>query len=182
MKTLIALFRGINVGGNTILTMRDLVRVLEGLGLKNVRTYIQSGNVVFQYAPTNTVELSRKITAAIEKSCGIAPRVLILGVKELQAAIAGNPFPHGEREPKSLHLFFLDSVPRKPDLETLESIKSESEQFKLVKHVFYLYAPDGVGRSKLAAKVEKALGVTVTARNWRTVNEIMSIARAMDQN
>lgn len=176
MKTLIALFRGINVGGNTILPMRDLIAVLEGLGLKKVQTYIQSGNVVFQSANTNVVELSRKITAAIETSRGIAPQVLILGVKELQAAIAGNPFPQAGHEPKSLHLFFLDAVPRKPDLETLASIKSESEQFKLVKQVFYLYAPDGVGRSKLAAKVEKALGVTVTARNWRTVNEILSIA------
>lgn len=182
MNTFIALLRGINVGGNTILPMRDLVRVLEGLGLKNVRTYIQSGNVVFQYAPTNAAELSQKITAAIEKSCGIALRVLILGVKELQAAIASNPFPKGEREPKSLHLFFLDTIPDKPDLETLASIKTKSEQFKLVKQVFYLYAPDGIGRSKLAAKVEKALGVAVTARNWRTVNEVLSIAMAVNEN
>ncbi len=179
MQTFIALFRGINVGGNTILPMRDLVRVLEGLGLENVKTYIQSGNVVFQSAQANAVELSRKITAAIEKSCRIAPQVLLLGIKELQAAIAANPFRRGEREPESLHLFFLDSVPRQPDLETLESIKTESEQFKLIQRVFYLYAPDGIGRSKLAAKVEKALGVTVTARNWRTVNEVMSIAREL---
>jgi uncharacterized protein (DUF1697 family) len=73
----------------------------------------------------------------------------------------------------------LDSIPRKPDLETLESIKTKSEQFKLVNQVFYLYAPDGIGRSKLAAKVEKVLGVAVTARNWRTVNEIMSLTMAL---
>jgi uncharacterized protein (DUF1697 family) len=176
MQTFIALFRGINVGGNTILPMRDLIETLEGLGLKNVKTYIQSGNVVFQSAQTNAVELSRKISAAIEKAHGLSPQVLLLGIKELQAAIAANPFPQGEREPKSLHLFFLDDVPRQPDLETLESIKTKSEQFKLINKMFYLYAPDGIGRSKLAAKVEKALGVTVTARNWRTVNEVMSIA------
>jgi uncharacterized protein (DUF1697 family) len=179
MNTFIALFRGINVGGNTRLAMRDLVEALEGLGLKNVKTYIQSGNVVFQSMNANPIELSRKITATIEKSCGIAPQVLLLGIQELQAAMAGNPFPRGEREPKSLHLFFLDSVPGHPDLETLESIKTKSEQFKLVHQVFYLYAPDGVGRSKLAAKVEKALGVAVTARNWRTVSEVMAIAMAV---
>jgi uncharacterized protein (DUF1697 family) len=159
--------------------MRDLVEVLESLGLKNVKTYIQSGNVVFQSVNTNPIELSRKISTTIEKTCGLAPQVLLFGIKELQAAIASNPFPQGEREPKSLHLFFLDSVPRNPDLETLESIKTKSEQFKLANQVFYLYAPDGIGRSKLAAKVEKALGVAVTARNWRTVNEVMSIAMAL---
>ena len=179
MHTFIALFRGINVGGNTRLAMHDLVEALEGLGLRNVKTYIQSGNVVFQSMDTNPVELSRKITAAIKNACGLAPQVLVLGIKELQAAIASNPYPQGEHEPKSLHLFFLDTVPRNPDWATLESIKTKSEQFKLIKQVFYLYAPDGIGRSKLAAKVEKALGVAVTARNWRTVSEVMSIAMAL---
>jgi uncharacterized protein (DUF1697 family) len=176
METCIALFRGINVGGNTILPMKELVTILERLGLRNVTTYIQSGNVVFQSDEKDFSRLANKISAAIEQARGLSPQVLILSVKELQAAIAANPFPQGERERKSLHLFFLDAVPRKPDLETLESIKTKTEQFKLIKQVFYLYAPDGIGRSKLAARVEKALGVTVTARNWRTVNEIMSIA------
>jgi uncharacterized protein (DUF1697 family) len=180
MHIFIALFRGINVGGNTLLPMRDLVEALEGLGLKNVTTYIQSGNVVFQSAPRNTPALAQKIRVAIKQAHDLSPQVLILGMTELQTAIAANPFPQGEREPKSLHLFFLDSVPRKPDLATLASIKAKGEQFKLIKQVFYLLAPDGIGRSKLAARVEKALGVTVTARNWRTVNAIMSIARTVD--
>ena len=178
MKTFIALFRGINVGGNAILPMRDLVETLEGLGLKSVKTYIQSGNAVFQSANSNVAELSRKITAAIETRHGLAPHVLLLGVQELQVAMDGNPFPQGEPEPKSLHLFFLDSIPDDPDLGMLESIKAKSEQFKLARRVFYLYAPDGLGRSKLAAKVEKALGVAATARNWRTVSEVAAIAKA----
>jgi uncharacterized protein (DUF1697 family) len=179
MNTFIALFRGINVGGNNILPMRDLVKVLEGLGLKNVKTYIQSGNVVFQSVNTNAFELSQEISATIEITHGFAPQVLLLGMKELQDAIASNPFPEGEREPKTLHLFFLDSIPQNPDLETLESIKTDSEQFELINKVFYLHAPDGIGRSKLAAKVEKAVGVAATARNWRTVSEVMSMAMAL---
>ena len=182
MNKFIALLRGINVGGNTVLPMRDWVGVLEGLGLKNVKTYIQSGNVVFQSANTNAVELSRKITAVIKTKHGIAPQVWLLGTKDLQAAIAANPFSQGEREPKSLHLFFLNAVPRQPDLETLASVKARNEQFKLIKQVFYLHAPDGIGRSKHATKVEKALGVAVTARNWRTVKGIMFIAAAVDKN
>jgi uncharacterized protein (DUF1697 family) len=76
-------------------------------------------------------------------------------------------------EGKSLHFFFLASTPAKPDLDALAKLKSSSEEFKLGKNVFYLHAPDGIGRSKLAAKVEKALGVPATARNWNTVSKLM---------
>jgi Protein of unknown function (DUF1697) len=92
MRTFIAFFRGINVGGNAILPMRDLVETLEGLGLKSVKTYIQSGNAVFQSTNSNVAELSRKITAAIETRHGLAPHVLLLGIQELQEAMAGTRF------------------------------------------------------------------------------------------
>ena len=176
MKTFIALFRGINVGGNNRLPMKELVSVLDGLGLKNVRTYIQSGNVVFQSATSNAVKLSRDIRAAIEESHGFAPHVLILSVREFQKAIASNPFPEGEGEPKSLHLFFLESIPDNPDMDRLDRLKTDREEFRLVDAIFYLHTPDGIGRSKLAASVEKAMGVALTARNWRSVTKIMELA------
>jgi uncharacterized protein (DUF1697 family) len=176
MDTYIALFRGINVGGNNILPMVELVLVLEELGLSNIKTYIQSGNVVFQSKKINSVELSQKICAEIEKRYGFVIQVLILDVDELQSAIASNPFPEAEAEPNTLHCFFLLSLPEKPDLKVLEKVKKDSEQFKLIDKVFYLFAPEGVGRSKLAMKVEKTLGVAVTARNWRTVRKIMELA------
>ena len=178
MNTFVALFRGINVGGKNILPMKELVAVLEGLELSRVKTYIQSGNVVFQSKSNNTQELSRDIGSAIEKSHELIPQVFILSIQELQKAIGSNPFPEGEKDPKSLHLFFLGSSPVGPDLERLESLRSESEQCKLVDRVFYLHAPDGIGRSKLAANVEKALGVATTARNWRSVGMVMSMATA----
>ena len=176
MNTFIALLRGINVGGNNILPMRNLVELLEGLGLSRVKTYIQSGNAVFQSKNKNSAQLSQEISAAIGERFGFTPQVMVLEMKVLQNAIISNPFPEGESEPKTLHLFFLVDVPQHPDLEILESLKANSEQFMLTNSVFYLYAPNGIGRSKLAAKVEKALGVAVTARNWRTVNKIMDIA------
>lgn len=74
----------------------------------------------------------------------------------------------------ALHFFFLDSKPRKPDLAGLTAVKAKSEQFRLDKKVFYLYAPDGIGRSKLVAKVEVALGVPAIGRNWNTVNNLWS--------
>jgi uncharacterized protein (DUF1697 family) len=138
---------------------------------------IQSGNVVFQGKNINCVELSQKICAAIEKHCGFVIQVLILDVNKLENAIASNPFPAAKAEPNTLHFFFLSSLPAKPNLEALESIKKDSEQFRLIDKVSYLYAPEGVGRSKLAMKVEKALGVAVTARNWRTVSKIMEMVK-----
>jgi uncharacterized protein (DUF1697 family) len=176
MNTYIALFRGINVGGRNILPMKELTAVLEELGLVSIRTYIQSGNVVFQTAADRTRKLAGKISAAVGKSHGFIPQVLVLSIQELQNAIDSNPFPEGNSEPKTLHLFFLETEPAKPDLARLTSRQASSERFKLVGTVFYLHAPEGIGRSKLAAIVEKALGVTVTARNWRSANAILSLA------
>jgi uncharacterized protein (DUF1697 family) len=176
MRTLVALFRGINVGGRNSLPMRELVAVLENLGLQEVRTYIQSGNVVFQSKSGEPAELASSIGDAIAKSHGFKPEVMLLEVDELEAAVAANPFPEAESEPKSLHLYFLVSEPEHPDLEGLERVRRESERFQLEGKVLYLYAPQGIGRSKLAARVERSLGVAVTARNWRTVCKIEAMA------
>jgi hypothetical protein len=76
-----------------------------------------------------------------------------------------------------LHIYFLASVPKNPDLKMLESIKRDSERFNLMDKIFYLHAPDGVGLSKLAVRAEKSLGVAVTSRNWRSVCKILAIAK-----
>ncbi len=176
MNTHIALFRGINVGGRNRLPMRELVEVLHSLDLQNVTTTIQSGNVVFESEETNGLELADRISAAVNQSHGFSPQVLLLEVDELAEAIAANPFPEAEAQPKSLHLFFLASVPENAELEKLESIRQDSERFALKGNVFYLHAPDGVGRSKVAARAERALGVAATARNWRSVGRILAMA------
>ena len=182
MNTFIALFRGINVGGKNILPMKELIAILEDLELSKVQTYIQSGNVIFQAAIENTQELARKIEAAVCNSYEFTPKVLVLSIQEFRKAIASNPFPESESEPKSLHLFFLESASANPDVKRLKSLQSESESFKLIDTFFYLHAPMGTGRSKLAANVEKALGVTVTARNWRSVSAVLSLAILFSPN
>jgi len=156
--------------------MKDLRAVLEGLGLQNVKTYIQSGNVVFQSRSGDGHRLAHEISAAIGERHPFTPRVLVLSVEELQSAIAANPFPEAEGKPASLHFFFLESHPADPDMAKLEALRVISEKFALVGAVFYLHAPDGIGRSKLAAYVEKALGVVVTVRNGRSVQAIMALA------
>lgn len=178
MKTYIALFRGINVGGNNKLPMKELAAVLEGLGLRGVETYIQSGNVVFQGKAVDTALLSKKIGAAISKSHGFEPWVRLLEMPMLEQVIRGNPYPEAEAAPGTLHVHFLATVPPRPNLDGLEKLRAASERFQLAGDVLYLHAPDGIGRSKLAAALERLLGVPMTSRNWNTVRKLGEMARA----
>ena len=180
MKTWVALFRGINVGGNNILPMKELVATLENIGCQDVETYIQSGNTVFRSEEEDAWLLSDRIRAAIEESHGFEPRVIVLESEEFERVVRSNPFPEAESEPKSLHVYFLASSPERPDLDALEGIKGDRERFVLERDILYLHAPDGVGRSRLAAKAEKLLGVSATARNWRTVGKLATMAGQRD--
>jgi uncharacterized protein (DUF1697 family) len=176
MKTFIALFRGINIGGHNKLPMKELVAVLEALGLQNIRTCIQSGNVVFQSKSTDTAKLSAQIGAAIRKSHGFAPQVLLLDAARLEKVIKANPFPEAESAGNTLHFIFLAATPPGPDLAGIEKVRAASERCELKGDVFYLHAPDGVGRSKLVANMERLLGVPVTGRNWNTVRKLAEMA------
>ena len=181
MKTYIALFRGINVGGRHSLPMKELVAILEDLDCRNVRTYIQSGNAVFENPAKDASQLSKKISVEIKKQRGFEPYCLLFGLKELEKAIANNPFPEAEKDPKALHVGFLASTPKNPDLKKVENLRKNSERFQLIDNIFYLYAPEGVGRSKLAASSEKLLGVSMTDRNWGTVRKIMEMAKEVNE-
>jgi len=176
--TYVALLRGINVGGKHKLPMRDLKALLEQCGCVDVRTYIQSGNVILSSPNKDPAALEKQITAAISKRHGFAPRVYLLTCAELEKAAAANPFPQAAENPTSLHLFFLDAPPKNPDVESLEALKTGSEAFALKGKVFYLYAPEGIGRSKLAERTGRFLGVdSATARNWRTVTTLLEMSK-----
>lgn len=177
MKPFIALFRGINVGGKNILPMKELVLLLQELGLDNIKTYIQSGNAVFTSNEKDIGHLSAKIGVKIKENYGFDPFIQILGLKDLEEAISNNPFPESESKPESLHVGFLGTQPKNPDLEKLEALREKNERFQLKGKIFYLNAPDGIGRSKLAANTEKLLGVPMTDRNWRTVCKIRDMAK-----
>ena len=159
-----------------MLAMEDLVATLEYTGARDVATYIQSGNAVFRSEEKDASFLSDRIRAAIEERHGFEPRVLLLGSDELERMLRSNPFPEAEAEPKRLHLYFLAASPERPDLDALEVIKGDHERFVVGDGVFYLHAPDGIGRSRLAAGVEKLLGVPATARNWSTASKVMEMA------
>lgn len=177
MSVRIALFRGINVGGRNILPMKSLTMLLESLGCFDVKTYIQSGNVVFAHRKSNDAYLSQEISRSIEKRFGFSAQVLLLTVAELQGAIDENPFADATAQPKTLHLWFLADKPGEPNLAKIHELKSDSESFSLIDRIFYLHAPDGIGRSRLAARVEKLTGAPATARNWRTLNKLLEMAQ-----
>lgn len=177
MKTYIALIRGINVGGNSILPMKELVAVLESSDLHNVKTYIQSGNVLFQSKAESVPQLASKIGSAIKKSHGFEPSVFLLESSALENTIQLNPFVDAEALPNTLHIGFMVSAPEYSDIQSLEKIKAENERFQIIGNAFYLHAPDGIGRSKLATQVERILGVAMTTRNWRTVSKIMTMVQ-----
>lgn len=181
-ETWIALLRGINVGGGNKLPMASLRVILDGLGATDVQTYIQSGNAVFQHAETDAARVGDMIGNGIDQRHGFRPRVLALTAAEMARAAEANPFPNAETEPRTLHLYFLAEPSTAPDIEAIRSLASSSETFELTDNVFYLHAPGGIGRSKLAQQVERLLGVEATARNWRTVDNVLAIARASGRN
>ncbi len=175
MQRWIALFRGINVGGNNILPMAALKSDLESLKLKRVRTYIQSGNVVFDTTSKSSGTLATKISRKINEQHGFRPHILLLSQQDLQTAVSENPFPDAVSDPKTLHFFFLDAEPVAADTQALDDAKAADEEYAISKRVFYLHAPSGIGRSKLAMNAEKYLGVVTTARNYRTVERLSAM-------
>ena len=179
LPTFVVLLRGINVGGASSLRMSDLQAALKGLGCQSVRTYIQSGNAMFRAPASARADLQQRIAARLLRTHGVRTTVLLLTARDLERAITANPFPKAESSPKSLHLFFLAATPRRPNLTFLEEVRTSTERFQIKGRVFYLHAPEGVGRSKLATRVERALGVPATARNWRTCRKLLEIARSV---
>ena len=173
MSTYIALLRGINVGGKNILPMQDLLEIFKEMGFTDVNSYIQSGNVVFHSRTKCSNKTGLEVESRIKDRHGISPNVLLLAASELEAAIENNPYE--VQDGKTEHFYFLSSIPKNPDLQRLAMAKAASEKFKLEERIFYLHAPDGIGRSKLAAAVEQSLGVVVTARNLNTVNRLISM-------
>lgn len=156
--------------------MKDVVALFESKGCSDVRTYIQSGNVVFDCKAADTAKIAEDVAGSVLRQRGFEPRIVIMSRQDLEKAVAANPYPEAAKSPKTLHLYLLVEVPSKADLQAMSRLKARNERFSLIDRVFYLHAPDGIGRSKLAARVEKLLGVEATARNWRTVVKVLELA------
>jgi uncharacterized protein (DUF1697 family) len=175
VRTWIGLFRGINVGGRNLLPMKELVALLAEEGFDEVRTYIQSGNVVFRSAGSAPA-LGERILGAVAGRFGFRPHLLLLSATDLARAASANPYPEACARPQHLHRWFLVQAPGAAAARSLEAVRAPSERFTVRDRVLYLHAPEGIGRSKLAARAEALLGVAGTARNWRTVTQLLELA------
>lgn len=176
-EPVVVFLRGVNVGGaGTRLAMAGFRETLAGLGCRDVATHIQSGNAVVR-TDLAADALSAAVTAAVTLPDGRHPACLALPLSALAAALAANPFPQADAVPNSLHLVFLDRAVT-PDLAALEALRAEGEQFLLTGRVFYLYAPAGIGRSKLARRLQRLLRpAIITARNLATVTAVLGLCR-----
>lgn len=169
----IGLFRGLNVGGHHALPMAGLRELLSGLGARDVRTYIQSGNAAWRGALGE-----RYIADAVAAAYGFRPAVMVLPLDSYAPVVKANPFPEAEADPKSLHLFFLAS-PSVVDEAVLQAACGEGERFVLTERVFYLHTPKYLSGSKLAPRLERLLGVAATGRNWTSAMRMLEMARGI---
>jgi uncharacterized protein (DUF1697 family) len=174
--TLVALLRGINVGKAKRVAMADLRALLEGLGYGDVRTLLNSGNVVFTAGRTAPDKAAARIEAALTDRLGVSARVTVLTAAELAAAVADNPLLGIASDPAR----FLIAVLRDPADRTkvLPLTKQDwaPEAVAVGKRVAYLWCADGILASPVAAAVNRALGDGVTARNWATVQKLHALA------
>jgi len=177
-KTFVALFSGINVGGNRIVKMAELRAFLEALGLAGVRTYVQSGNAVFHAAAADAGTLAATIEDAFEAKWGFRSRIMVRDAEWFERRVAENPYPEVAAEPKKLHLYVLEREPTAEEEKRLAEKCTGPEDFTVKGDAFYLKAPDGLGHSAFAALIARTLKMPGTARNWRTVMALAEMAKA----
>ena len=172
MAAYVAMLRGVNVSGHNTIKMEVLRGLCEGLGFRNVGTYIQSGNIVFQTAPENSATLSKRIGKTIFQSFGFDTPVLVRTSKEIGNVIASNPFLKEKGiDSSKLHVTFLSEAAQRGSEKKLETLAMSPDRIYATPREIYLYCPGGYGRTKLSnSAIEKALLVKATTRNWKTTN------------
>ncbi|MCR6660865.1 MAG: DUF1697 domain-containing protein [Asticcacaulis sp.] len=179
-KVWICLFRGINVGGNNKLPMKDLTKVMLAAGLTDVKTYIASGNVLFR-SDLDEAALEKLIGDLVENGFGFRPSIFLITLKHLEKVLAENPFRDHEHQGKAQHVFFFKAPPTKVDRDLLDSLKADSEACEITNELMYLYAPEGIGRSKMAEKLGRAVKADMTARNLNTVETLRDMAAELSK-
>jgi uncharacterized protein (DUF1697 family) len=175
-SSLILLLRGINVGPHKRVAMPELRALLGDAGFEGVRTYVQSGNVVLSGGGP-APEVAARVEALIEDRFGFSVDVIARTGDELAEVVARNPLADVAVDPKRYQVSFLDAEPDPAVLERIAALCAEPERLVAIGRELYAWHPDGIGRSKLWAKLGgNGLGVRATARNWRTVTTLLEMA------
>ena len=177
MNSWIALLRGVNVVGRNQISMQALREICMSLKLRNPRTYIQSGNVVFVSAETDATKLATRLESAIEKRCGFRPSVMMRTAAEMRDIVSRNPYAaRGDIDPGKFAVFFMATQPHPELCNKVMAINVGKEEIRADGRELYIYFPDGQGRSKLPPVLERTLKMPATARNWNTVNKLLAMA------
>ena len=173
MKKYIILFRGINVGGNNLMPMKSLAPLLEQAAFEDVSYYIQSGNVVLKAA----VDPTDSIKKIVLDNFGFTPELFLIDEIEFSTVLKENPYNSFEDSSKGkfVHFYFCHE-PIVLNQDNIDKYLSESESYTVKDKIFYLHAPNGIGRSKLVANIEKCLNQASTGRNLNTVNKVSSMS------
>jgi uncharacterized protein (DUF1697 family) len=182
MAVVIAMLRGVNVGGNNRLPMEALRALCLPLGLRGVQTYIQSGNLVFYDATENPAASARLLEEAIHKKFGFKPAVVVRTPADLRKVIAKNPFAgRAEVAPNRLLVVFLDRAPTRQARDQVLALKRDPEEMHLNGRELYIHYPHGMARPTIpVARIEKMLQCTTTARNLNTVQNLLAMAHTME--
>lgn len=184
MTVYIALLRGINVGGKNVIKMAELKKVFEAIGLCEVQTYIQSGNVLFK---SNQGEkfLQGKIEHEIEAVFGFTVPVVLRTLAELEQLVSNCPFSEEEvaeaeasSQAESQYVTLLTHVPLQEKIALLDAYRGENDQYRIIGRDVFLLFNHSIRNSKLANNLFK-LGVSGTVRNWKTINKLSTLAKAM---
>lgn len=178
MDTFIALLRGINVGGHNKIPMAELRSMCADLGWDDVQSYIQSGNLVFK-ASSTPANLETKLEGAIERRFDLSIPVIVRTGADWLAYVKGNPFPEAsQREPNLVMLILSKALPNRDAVEGLQERGLNDERIVQEGDALWIHYPAGSGRSKLSpALLDRLVGSTVTARNWRTVLKLDELVR-----
>jgi|HubBroStandDraft_6_1064221.scaffolds.fasta_scaffold125536_2 uncharacterized protein (DUF1697 family) len=182
MPVIVAMLRGVNVGGHNQIKMEALRALCDSLGLRDAQTYVQSGNVVFRCKDRNLAALAKRIEDAIEQSVGFRPAVIVRTTAELKAAIAKNPFARRRGiDPRKLLVTFLVDDPSPEGRDKVLKIKADPEELFIDGREVYIYFHNGMARPKLSwSTIGKMLGTSGTGRNWNSVVKLLEIAEKME--
>jgi len=174
----VAMLRGVNVGGNP-LKMAFLREACEQLGLRDVRTYLQSGNIVFA-SPLGSAKLATMLKQTIDKQTRLPVPVIVRSAKEIADVVARNPFVGRKGiDPAKLHVTFLGDVSKQIDTARLDKLAGARDEYHPGKREIYLHCPINYGETKLSnTAIEKVLGVSATTRNWTTVAMLAEMVKA----
>lgn len=183
METYISILRGINVSGQKKILMTDLKALYEELGFENVTTYIQSGNVIFTTKkPLPHKDLTRKIEEAIFKKYDFDVPVIIRTGGEMEKVLAANPLLEEKNiDIEKLHVTFLEEEPSAERTKLIKDLDYSPDKFTILGKEVYLFCPNGYGTTKLTNTFfENKLRVKATTRNWKTVNQLVVLAKTTD--